>query len=875
MFKTKYVYMFNEGNAKMRDLLGGKGANLCEMTKMGLPVPYGFVVTTTACLEYNKQNGELNDKIKNQIYNCIERIEKKTGKKFGDDKNPLLLSVRSGARVSMPGMMDTILNLGLNDISVETLANKTNNRRFAYDSYRKFVQMYGEVVMGIDNSEFEKLIDKKKKAVKIEKDSEFTSEDLQELIADFKTLYKKRIGEEFPTSAHVQLINAVCAVFRSWQNPRAVVYRKINNIPSDWGTAVNIQTMVFGNMGETSGTGVAFTRNPNTGAKEIYGDYLPNAQGEDLVAGIRTPMPISELKEQNPVIFKQFVDVCHLLERRFKDMQDMEFTVENGKLYILQTRNGKRTGVASLQIATDMVKEKIVNEKQALMMILPSHLENALHPTFDPKELEKYAPIAVGTPASPGCATGVIALTNQKVLDNKENGKDSILIRFETSADDIEGMHASNGVVTVRGGKTSHAAVVARGMGIPCITGCSSIEIDEKKKTVDMGDFTLREGDIVSIDATTGKIYKEKLDIRKDIVSDNFKTVLSWCDKYSTIKVMANADTQKDVHTAKIFGADGVGLCRTEHMFFEESRIKAIREMIVADNEISRERALKKILPMQKRDFVNIYKEVGDMPVTIRLLDPPLHEFLPKTELEKEELVKSVNGLTLEKLNEIMNELKEFNPMLGFRGCRLAVAYPSIAKMQTRAILEARIEAEEKYGVKPNVEIMIPLITGKRECKFVKNIIQTEANEVLQKYGKEIDYKIGTMIEVPRACLVADEIAEEMEFFSFGTNDLTQMSYGLSRDDSTKFLKTYLENGLMEQDPFETIDIKCVGALMKVAIEKGRSVNKDLKIGICGEHGGEPNSVQLCQELGLNYVSCSPYRIAIAKLAGAQASIRK
>ena len=874
MFGKKYVYMFNQGNAKMRNLLGGKGANLCEMTKMGLPVPFGFIVTTTACLEYNKENGTLNEKIKEQIYVALEKLEKKTGKKFGDVLNPLLLSVRSGARVSMPGMMDTILNLGLNDKSVITLAKETNNERFAYDSYRKFVQMYSEVVMGIDNAEFEKVLEKKKKANKIDKDSDFTSEDLQEIIDEFKEIYKKKIGEDFPTDAKEQLINSICAVFRSWQNPRAVVYRKINNIPAEWGTAVNIQVMVFGNMGDDSGTGVAFTRNPNTGEKEIFGDYMVNAQGEDLVSGIRTPMPISELKEQNPVIFKQFSDVCNLLERRFKDMQDMEFTVQQGKLFILQTRSGKRTGIASLRIATDMVKEKIVKEKQAINLVSPSHLENALHPTFGAEETAKYSAIATGTPSSPGCAVGKIALSNKKVVEYKENGEDAILIRFETSADDIEGMSHSNGVITVRGGKTSHAAVVARGMGKPCITGCASLEIDEKKKIVDIGDLRLSEGDIISMDATTGNIYKEKLHIKHDVISENFQTILDWCDKYSNIDVFANADTPQDVKVAKMFGAKGIGLCRTEHMFFEENRIKAIREMIVAQDERAREKALKKILPMQKRDFIQIFKEAENLPVTIRLLDPPLHEFLPKTDEEKEQLVADCEDLTIEKLNEIISSMQEFNPMLGFRGCRLAIKYPEIARMQTRAIIEAGMEAKEKYSIEPNIEIMIPLTTGKKECKFIKDIIEDEINEVTKKSLVNVNYKIGTMIEVPRACVVADEIATEMEFFSFGTNDLTQMTYGLSRDDSTRFLSEYVNEGLVERDPFESLDQSGVGSMMEIAIHKARKVKPDLKVGICGEHGGDPESVKFCYSLGLNYVSCSPYRVAIAKLAGAQASIK-
>ena len=872
----RYVYMFNQGNAKMRETLGGKGANLCEMTKMGLPVPYGFVVSTDACLDFNQRNGELTSVIKDQIFKALEKLEKRTGKVFGDAQNPLLLSVRSGARVSMPGMMDTILNLGLNDRSVETLANKTNNKRFAYDSYRKLVQMYSEVVMGIDNSEFEKVLEKRRKKAKIDRDSEFTGEDLKEIIDEFKEIYKKHIGEDFPTSPKEQLINAVSAVFRSWQNPRAVVYRRLNNIPSDWGTAVNIQCMVFGNMGENSGTGVAFTRNPNTGEKEIYGDYLPNAQGEDLVAGIRTPMPISELKEQNPIIFKQFADVCKLLERRFKDMQDMEFTVEQGKLFILQTRNGKRTGTASLKIATDMVAEKLITEKQAIQMVLPSHIENALHPTFDLEEIAKFEPIAQGTPASPGCAGGKIALSCEKVLEYVEANEPCILIRYETSADDIEGMHSADGVVTVLGGKTSHAAVVARGMGTPCITGCAQIEIDNKKGKVDIGECELNEGDYISIDATTGSIYKEKLHIKSDALSGEFKKILDWCSKYSKLKVMANADTAKDVKTAKLFGADGVGLCRTEHMFFESSRIKAIREMIVAQDEDTRERALKKILPMQKRDFVQIYKEAEGLPVTIRLLDPPLHEFLPKTQEEKVALLNDMPEIDEVKLDEVMLSLKEFNPMLGFRGCRLAVVYPSIARMQTRAIIEGAIECKEKYGIDCNVEIMLPLISEIKECRYLKDIIQKEIDDVLRKHdGADVKYKIGTMIEVPRACFISNKLASEMDFFSFGTNDLTQMAYGLSRDDSTKFLNFYKENGLIAQDPFEVLDFEGVGELMKISIEKGRKVNKDLKIGICGEHGGNPPTVEFCHNLGMNYVSCSPYRVAIAKLAAAQASVKK
>ena len=872
----KYVYLFNEGNATMRELLGGKGANLAEMTRLGLPVPAGFTISTEACTYYHQNGKNLSDEIIKQIEDAVKKIGDMQGKVFGDDENPLLISVRSGARVSMPGMMDTILNLGLNEKSVITLAKKTGNERFAFDSYRKFIQMYSDVACGLGGDDFERMIDDKKQEKGIKLDADLTVDDLKDLIAKFKAYYKEKMGEDFPNDSKKQLIESVKAVFRSWDNPRAIVYRRMNDIPMEWGTAVNIQTMVFGNMGETSGTGVAFTRNPSTGENVLYGEYLMNAQGEDVVAGIRTPEPIAKLKDQNEEVYNQFVDICNLLENHFHDMQDMEFTIENGKLYMLQTRNGKRTGVASIQIAVDMVKEGLIDEKQALLLIDAKQLENILHSSFDAKEMKQAQIIGVGLPASPGSASGKIVFSAKEAVETKKSGEDCILVRLETSPEDIEGMHSAVGLLTVRGGMTSHAAVVARGMGTPCIAGCGDIvEIDEEKRKVKFKNgLVLTDKDYISLDAEKGNVYAGKLKTISSGLSENLQTILSWADKYKKLGVRVNADNKRDAEMANSFGAEGIGLCRTEHMFFENERIFAMREMILANNATQRMKALDKLLPYQQKDFEELFTEMRDKPVTIRLLDPPLHEFLPKTDAEISELAKDLK-LSKHEVYDRINELAEFNPMMGHRGCRLDISYPEIAVMQTKAIINAAINVEKQLGVSPKVEIMIPLVSDIKELRFVKNIIKETADKLISNENVELDYRIGTMIELPRAVMVADEIATEAEFFSFGTNDLTQMTYGFSRDDAGKFLKSYYDNFVFANDPFASIDEKGVGELMKIGVQKGRSVNNKLKIGICGEHGGNPKSIDFCHRIGLDYVSCSPYRVIVAKIAAAQANIKE
>lgn len=870
----KYVYLFSEGNAQMRELLGGKGANLAEMTRLGLPVPHGFTISTEACTYYYQNGESLSDDIIKQITSAVEEIGKKQGKTFGDNSNPLLLSVRSGARVSMPGMLDTVLNLGLNEESVKTIAKNSGNERFAYDCYRKFIQMYSDVVMQLGNDDFEKMIDAKKQEKGIKLDADLTVDDLKELIASFKSYYKEKIGEDFPTDSKLQLINSVKAVFRSWSNPRAIVYRRLNDIPAEWGTAVNIQTMVFGNMGNTSGTGVAFTRNPSTGENVLYGEYLMNAQGEDVVAGIRTPEPIAKLKLQNEAIYNQFCDICKLLESHYKDMQDMEFTIENGKLWMLQTRNGKRTGTASLKIAVDMIKEKLISEKEALLLIDARQLENVLHPTFDANELKDKKALAVGLPASPGCASGKIVFSANEAMEMKKQGEEVILVRLETSPEDIEGMQSAVGLLTVRGGMTSHAAVVARGMGTPCVAGCSSIVIDEENRTIKFSDGTvLGAGDYISIDAGTGNVYGEKLSTKPMDISDDLQTILNLSKKYKKLGIRVNADTEKDAKTANKFGAEGIGLCRTEHMFFEGKRILAMREMILAKDVKAREEALEKLLPYQQGDFECLFREMKGKPVTIRLLDPPLHEFLPKNNEEKQELAKELK-IKVQDIEDRINELHEFNPMMGLRGCRLDIAYPEIAVMQTKAIIKSAIKVQKEIGEKLDVEIMIPLVCDKRELKFVKDIIVSVADDIIEKEKVELNYHIGTMIELPRAVMVADELAKDAEFFSFGTNDLTQMTYGFSRDDAGIFLKSYYENGVFSKDPFASIDENGVGKLMEIAVQKGRSTRPNLKLGICGEHGGNPKSIEFCHKIGLDYVSCSPYRVIVALISAAQANIK-
>ncbi|NLX71344.1 MAG: pyruvate, phosphate dikinase [Clostridiales bacterium] len=869
----KYVYLFSEGNASMRNLLGGKGANLAEMTNLGLPVPQGFTVTTEACTRYYQDGETINQEIVDQIYEAMGKVEKIAGKKFGDLDNPFLVSVRSGSRVSMPGMMDTILNLGLNDDAVQGLARLTNNERFAYDSYRRFIQMFSDVVMGIDKNKFEQILDDVKQENGVTQDVELTAENLKVVVERYKELYKQELGQEFPQDPRTQLLEAVKAVFRSWNNPRAIVYRRMNDIPSDWGTAVNVQAMVFGNMGDDSGTGVAFTRNPANGEKKLYGEFLLNAQGEDVVAGIRTPEPIERMKEIMPEIYDQFAEIAEKLEKHYRDMQDMEFTIERGKLYMLQTRSGKRTAAAALKIAVDMVDEGLITKEEAILRVDPRQLDTLLHPTFEPKALKAAKPIAKGLPASPGAATGQIYFTAEDAAEAAKNGQKVILVRAETSPEDIEGMYAAQGILTSRGGMTSHAAVVARGIGTCCVAGCEQIRIDEDGKFFEVDGKVYREGDFISLDGSTGNVYGEALPTQEPSVTGDFATLMDWADKVRVLKVRANADTARDAAQALEFGAEGIGLCRTEHMFFDEERIPAVREMIVARNEQERRKALAKLLPMQKNDFKGIYEVMGDRPVTIRLLDPPLHEFLPHDDEDIRELADEM-GISFEELKATVVKLQEFNPMLGHRGCRLAVTYPEIAEMQTRAIIEAAVEVMQEKGINILPEIMIPLVGEVKELKYVKDVVVKTAETVMKEKGVEVKYMVGTMIEVPRAALTADEIAQEAEFFSFGTNDLTQMVFGFSRDDAGKFLEDYYNKNIFESDPFSRVDQVGVGKLMKMAAELGKATRPDIKLGICGEHGGDPSSVEFCHNIGLNYVSCSPYRIPIARLAAAQAAVK-
>ncbi len=870
---NKYVYLFSEGNASMKNLLGGKGANLAEMTNIGIPVPDGFIVTTESCNKYYEDGRKISDEIIGQIYDCLANLEKSTGKKFGDNSNPLLVSVRSGARVSMPGMMDTILNLGLNDVAVEAMAELTNNPRFAYDSYRRFIQMFSDVVMNIEKRLFENKIDELKEKKGVEFDTDLTANDLKELVGEFKELYRKEKGEDFPSDPKMQLIESITAVFRSWDNPRAIVYRRMNDYPGEWGTAVNIQEMVFGNKGETSGTGVVFSRNPANGENEIYGEYLMNAQGEDVVAGIRTPLPISKLKEQDPKIYQEFEDIVNKLESHYKDMQDMEITIEEGKLYFLQTRNGKRTAQAALKIAVDLVEEGMLTKEQAILKVEPKQLDTLLHPAFYTEDLKKAEPIGKGLPASPGAACGKIAFTADEAKDRASLGEDVVLVRLETSPEDIEGMIAARGILTVRGGMTSHAAVVARGMGTCCVAGCGSIKVDEKKRTVEVNGKVFTDEDYISIDGTSGNVYGEKIKTVTPEISGHFATFMGWADEIRKLKVRANADSPKDAQQAVEFGAQGVGLCRTEHMFFAEDRIMAVRQMITSKDLEQRKVALDKILPMQKSDFIGIYEALEGKPVTIRLLDPPLHEFLPSAEEDIKELAKEM-GITFDELQATVQELHEFNPMMGHRGCRLAVSYPEIAEMQARAIIEAAIEVKKDKGFNIVPEIMIPLVGEIKELKYVKDVIVNTVKEVMEEKGVELEYKVGTMIEIPRAALTADEIAKEAEFFSFGTNDLTQMTFGFSRDDAAKFLSHYYEKKIYEQDPFGKLDQTGVGALIKIAVEKGRATRPDIHLGICGEHGGDASSIEFCHNIGLDYVSCSPFRVPLARLAAAQAQVK-
>ena len=870
----KYVYLFKEGNANMRELLGGKGANLAEMTNLGMPVPQGFTVTTEACTRYYTDGKVIGDDIVEQIYAALAETEKVAGKKFGDDKDPFLVSVRSGARASMPGMMDTILNLGLTDVSVVGLANLTNNPHFAYDAYRRFIAMFSDVVMEIPKNEFEAVLDefKEKKGVKYDRD--LSADDLKEVVVRFKEIYKKHMGVDFPQDPKVQLMEAVKAVFRSWDNPRAIYYRRMNDIPGDWGTAVNVQSMVFGNMGETSGTGVAFTRNPSTGEKKLYGEYLLNAQGEDVVAGIRTPEPISHLQEQMPDVYQQFVDIATKLEAHYRDMQDMEYTIERGKLYMLQTRNGKRTAAAALKIAVDLVDEGVLSEEEAVLKVEPKQLDTLLHPNFDAAAVKKAPVIAKGLPASPGAATGGIYFTADEAAEHGKNKEKVILVRRETTPEDIEGMDFSQGILTVFGGMTSHAAVVARGMGRAAVVGCGALKIDEEAKTLTVGDKVYHEGDFISLDGSTGNVYDGQIATVEASISGEFARFMGWADAARRLRVRTNADTPRDTKQAVKFGAEGIGLCRTEHMFFEADRIAAVREMILADTKEQREKALAKILPMQQGDFEAMYKALEGKPMTVRYLDPPLHEFVPHVDMKEEidELAKNL-GITSEEVIHKINALHESNPMMGHRGCRLAVTYPEIAEMQTRAVLQAAIDVTRECGYNIVPEIMIPLVGSKKELAFVKSIVDETAKKVFEEQGMTLEYHVGTMIEIPRAAVTADEIAEEAEFFSFGTNDLTQMTFGFSRDDAGKFLGAYYDNKIFESDPFARLDTDGVGKLVRMAAKLGRQTRPNLKLGICGEHGGDPSSVMFCHKVGLNYVSCSPFRVPIARLAAAHAAI--
>ena len=871
----KYVYLFTEGNGSMRELLGGKGANLAEMTNIGLPVPQGFTISTEACTQYYEDGRRINDDIQAEIMQYVEKLEGITGKKFGDLENPLLVSVRSGARASMPGMMDTILNLGLNEQVVEVMANKSGNARWAWDCYRRFIQMYSDVVMEVGKKYFEALIDEMKEKKGVTQDVDLTAEDLKELAAQFKAEYKAKIGTDFPSDPKEQLMGAIKAVFRSWDNPRANVYRRDNDIPYSWGTAVNVQSMAFGNMGDDCGTGVAFTRDPATGEKKLMGEFLTNAQGEDVVAGVRTPMPIAEMANKFPEAFKQFVEVCSILENHYHDMQDMEFTVEHGKLYMLQTRNGKRTAQAALQIAVDLVAEGHKTEAEAVLMIDPRNLDTLLHPQFDAKALKAATPIGRGLGASPGAACGQVVFSAEDAENWKNAGKKVVLVRLETSPEDITGMKAAQGILTVRGGMTSHAAVVARGMGKCCVSGCGEINMDEENKQFTLAGKTYREGDCISIDGSTGNIYDGLIPTVDAEISGNFGTIMGWADKFRTLKVRTNADTPTDAKKARELGAEGIGLCRTEHMFFEADRIAAFREMICSDTAEEREAALAKILPYQQSDFEKLYEALEGMPVCIRFLDPPLHEFVPTTE-EDIALLAKAQGKTVEQIKAIISSLHEFNPMMGHRGCRLAVTYPEIAKMQTSAVIRAAInvrKAHPDWNLVP--EIMIPLVGDVKELKYVKSVVIATADAEIAAAGVELHYEVGTMIEIPRACLTADEIAQNADFFCFGTNDLTQMTYGFSRDDAGKFLNAYYDSKIFENDPFAKLDQTGVGKLMNMACTLGRANNKNLHVGICGEHGGDPTSVEFCHSIGLDYVSCSPFRVPIARLAAAQAAIKE
>ncbi|MBS6842100.1 MAG: pyruvate, phosphate dikinase [Clostridiales bacterium] len=871
---TKYVYLFKEGNASMRNLLGGKGANLAEMTKIGLPVPQGFTVTTEACTRYYEDGKTIGEDIVEQIYAALAETEKICGKKFGDLENPFLVSVRSGARASMPGMMDTILNLGLNDVAVKGLANLTQNERFAYDSYRRFIQMFSDVVMEIPKSFFERVLDDIKESKGAKYDTDLTADDMKEVVVRFKEIYKEKKGVEFPQDPKEQLMEAIKAVFRSWDNPRAIYYRRMNDIPSDWGTAVNVQSMVFGNMGNTSGTGVAFTRDPSTGEKKLYGEYLINAQGEDVVAGIRTPQKIETLQQVMPDVYEQFVNIAHTLENHYRDMQDMEYTIERGKLYMLQTRNGKRTAAAALKIAVDLVNEGMITTDEAILKVEPKQLDSLLHPQFDAVALKKAKEIAMGLAASPGAACGMVYFTAEEATAAAKTGKKVVLVRLETSPEDIEGMAHAQGILTARGGMTSHAAVVARGMGTCCVAGCGALRVDEEAKTATIGDVVFHEGDWMSIDGSTGKVYAEAIPTVDASVSGDFATLMGWADAARKLGVRTNADNPHDAAVAVKYGAEGIGLCRTEHMFFEATRIADMRQMILSETEEQRREALAKLLPYQKADFKGMYKALEGRPMTVRYLDPPLHEFLPAKNMTEEiEALAKELGTTTDKIVAKIDELHEFNPMMGFRGCRLAVRYPEIAEMQTRAVIEAAIEVKQEDGYDIHPEIMIPLVGEVKELAYVKKIVLDTAKKVMEEKGVELEVKVGTMIEIPRAAVTADEIAKEAQFFSFGTNDLTQMTFGFSRDDAGKFLGAYYDKKIYESDPFARLDQNGVGKLVQMAVKLGKQTRPDIKLGICGEHGGDPSSVMFCHKVGLNYVSCSPFRVPIARLAAAHAAI--
>ena len=871
----KYVYLFREGDASMRNLLGGKGANLAEMTKIGLPVPQGFTVTTEACTRYYQDNQTIAPEMEKQIFDALAVTEKEAGKKFGDISNPFLVSVRSGARASMPGMMDTILNLGLNDETVQGMAHLTDNERFAYDSYRRFIQMFADVVMDMSRAKFHDALEAVKAENGVKLDNELTADNLKEVVRRFKDIYKTEKGEDFPQDPKAQLMEAIKAVFRSWDNPRAIYYRRMNDIPGDWGTAVNIQSMVFGNMGDDSGTGVAFTRNPSTGENVLYGEYLMNAQGEDVVAGIRTPNPIITMKDTLPEVYEQFITYARLLENHYRDMQDLEFTIERGKLYMLQTRNGKRTANAAIKIAVDLVDEGRIKPDEAVMKVDPKQLETLLHPNFDADALKAAMCVATGLPASPGAASGGLYFTAADAAAAGKDGKDVILVREETTPEDIEGMDLSKGILTARGGMTSHAAVVARGMGRAAVVGCEALQINEKKKTLTVGDKVFREGDPVSIDGSTGNVYEGLIPTVDADVSGDFDRLMGWADAVRTLKVRTNADTPRDTRQAVAFGAEGIGLCRTEHMFFEADRVKAMREMILSDTPEQRRAALAKILPFQQKDFEAMYKALEHRPMTIRFLDPPLHEFLPQKNMVNEiaELAREM-GITQDEVLAKIDALHEFNPMMGHRGCRLSVTFPEIAEMQTRAVLQAAIAVRREAGFDIEPEIMIPLVGTSKELKYVKDIVLNTAQKIFEEMGETIRFQVGTMIEIPRACVTADEIALEADFFSFGTNDLTQMGFGFSRDDATKFLSSYYDNKILESDPFARLDTEGIGKLVETAVKLGRQAKPGLHLGICGEHGGDPSSIAFCHKVGLDYVSCSPFRVPIARLAAAQAALQ-